>query len=116
MLTAELRAVKETVERDQEVIAKLHQSHANEVSKIKQEGREQLQSERERLLNQIRELTVMNAHTNAEVKYPSSMHTKHYDLLHNRWMSSKNHLLNYKIWPHRVPPIWKEMKSNTKQN
>ena len=60
--------MKETAERDEEVIAKLHQSHEEEVSRIKRQGMEQLQKERERLLNQIRELTVMNAHTNAEVK------------------------------------------------
>ncbi len=67
-MIAEMKAVKESVQRDQEVIAKLHQSHADEISKITKEARAQLQSERERLLNQIRELTVMKAHASAEVQ------------------------------------------------
>ena len=65
--TVEMKALKETTERDQEVIAKLHQSHADEVSNITKQARMQLQNERERLLNQIRELTAMKAHATAEV-------------------------------------------------
>ena len=59
--------MKQTVANDQEVIESLHRSHADEVNRITRQASESLQNERERLLNQIRELTVMKAHVSAEV-------------------------------------------------
>lgn len=47
--------------------AELCQTHAEEVNKVKRELREQFNAERDRLLNQIRELTVMKEHASAKV-------------------------------------------------
>ena len=48
-------------------IAQLHRSRLEEVAQVKKEMGEQLKDERGRLLNQIRELTVMKEQANAEV-------------------------------------------------
>ena len=53
--------------------AELSQKHAEEVRQIKKEMREQLNAERERLLNQIRELTVMKEHKRLEVLHTTSV-------------------------------------------
>lgn len=63
----QLKSFEESVEREQQMTAELCQKHADEVNQIKKEMREQLNTERERLLNQIRELTVIKEHANAEV-------------------------------------------------
>ncbi len=47
--------------------AELCQKHAEEMTRVKTEMREELRSERERLLNQIRELTIMKERASAEV-------------------------------------------------
>lgn len=62
-----MRILEGAVEKEQQVTAELCQKHAQEVVEIKKQMREQLSIERERLLNQIRELTVMKEHANAEV-------------------------------------------------
>lgn len=67
-----MKTSEESVEREQEMTAELCQKHAEEVNHIKREMREQLNVERERLLNQIRELTVMKEHASVEVKTCSS--------------------------------------------
>ena len=59
-----MRILEGTVEKE---TTELCQKHAQEVAEIKKQMREQLSIERERLLNQIRELTVMKEHAKAEV-------------------------------------------------
>lgn len=62
-----MRCLEESTDKDQEKIAELHQTHADVVAQIKRDMGEQLKDERERLLNQIRELTVMKEQANTEV-------------------------------------------------
>jgi F0F1-type ATP synthase membrane subunit b/b' len=62
-----VKTLEESFEREQQTVAKLHQKHAEELNHMEKEMREQLNSERERLLNQIRELTVMKKHATTEV-------------------------------------------------
>lgn len=64
----QLKTFEESVEREQQMTAELCHRHAEEVNQMKREIREQFNAERERLLNQIRELTVMKENTSAEVR------------------------------------------------
>lgn len=67
MCVVEVNTLEGSVERDQKMLAELCQKHAEEVNQVKKEMRAQLNTERERLLNQIRELTVIKEHTSAQV-------------------------------------------------
>ena len=64
-----MRTLEESTEREQQAMATLRQKHAEEVSQMEKEMREELNLERERLLNQIRELTIMKQHASAEVLF-----------------------------------------------
>lgn len=66
-LLEKVKYLEESVAKDQKSITDLHQRHAEEVAEVKREMMEQLTSERERLLNQIRELTTLKDHANAVV-------------------------------------------------
>lgn len=67
-IVVQLKMFEESVEREQQMTAELCQKHAEEVKQTKKDMREQFNAERERLLNQIRELTVMKEHASTEVR------------------------------------------------
>ena len=56
-----------SAEEYQKKMATLLKDHAEEVTQVKKQMRQQLESERKRLLNQIRELTIIKEQANAEV-------------------------------------------------
>ena len=62
MIIVEIRNLEENAEKK---IIELHSSHAEGIAQVKKQARQQL--ERERLLNQIRELTIMKESATAEV-------------------------------------------------
>ena len=69
-----MQGLEESAAREKEALTKLCQNHAEEISRVREEMGEQLTVERERLLNQIRELTIMNQHTSAEVRFLFAAH------------------------------------------
>lgn len=78
-IIVKVRSLEESAQKDQEKITELQLTHIEEVAQIKRDKGEQLKEERERLLNQIRELTITKEKASAEVQ------TQHY-VLHDASM------------------------------
>ena len=65
--TAKVSELEDHLFQKQEMERELRQTHVVELAEMQQKMRRQLEAERERLLNQIRELTRMKEDANAKV-------------------------------------------------